>query len=80
MVIDIIVVLGVFKLPFFELPDVFGLDSELGPVVLGHLDSVLPGDDIFEFFHFKVDSFENFRFRDQPGKLVDLVEFGLEFF
>ena len=39
----------------------------------------MPGDDIFEFGHFEVDSFEDFGFGDDSCEFVDFIEFGLEF-
>jgi hypothetical protein len=43
------------------------------------VESILPADDIFEFGHFEVDSFEDFWFGEDTGQFVDFVEFGLEF-
>lgn len=69
--------LSMFEFPLFEMPDVLGLDS--GFVDGLEVEGILPADDIFEFGHFEVDSFEDFGFGEDAGEFVDFVEFGLEF-
>lgn len=75
-VLVVILPLSMLELPFLELFDILGLDSGIDAV---ETESFLSGDDIIEFFHFKIDSLEDLWFGYESGKFIDFVKFGFEF-